>query len=25
MNGTTSGRLYGGAARTTLVLTELRP
>jgi hypothetical protein len=25
MNGTTTGRLYGGAARTTLVLTELRP
>ena len=25
MNGTTGGRLYGGAARTTLMLTELRP
>jgi hypothetical protein len=25
LNGTTGGRLYGGAARTTLVLTELRP
>lgn len=25
MNGTTTGRLYGGAARNTLVLTELRP
>jgi hypothetical protein len=25
MNGTTTARLYGGAARTTLALTELRP